>query len=321
MLISSHSETPQQWCPPNRDNLSWTVATRMSALDDGVILLLARASDGWRSFDLGRLDFRHKARARFIPRAPCQTTGPCAQAFDRWYSKCDKIMPVKYSASRPYRFGEQATTYTLGLLRIVAILLAMASVSIAQEHVRFDVHSDGTVSDRSTGLVWTLNADLYGATDPWAGLSWREALSYIERMNRGEVENFGHTDWRLPTSDELATFLTGLWRPISRGEELGKVLLYGIGQHGGHEYRSARRRAEVPFTNARDTAYWSGTLTHRSEGKFVIDRYYADPVQGEEPTDCNQWPIVVDTGVMAFPLPENALKRIWPVRGQDRRAR
>jgi hypothetical protein len=64
--------------------------------------------------------------------------------------------------------------------------------------VRFIDHDDGTVTDRETGLMWTRDADLPAET-----LLFYEALSYIEEMNKGNLTNFGYTDWRLPTLEEL----------------------------------------------------------------------------------------------------------------------
>jgi hypothetical protein len=66
------------------------------------------------------------------------------------------------------------------------------------ERVRFIDHGDGTVTDKETGLMWTSDADL-----PAEELLFYEALAYIEEMNRGNLTNFGYTDWRLPTLEEL----------------------------------------------------------------------------------------------------------------------
>jgi len=63
---------------------------------------------------------------------------------------------------------------------------------------RFIDHGDGTVTDGETGLMWTSDADL-----PAEELLFYEALSYIDEMNRGNLTNFGYTDWRLPTLEEL----------------------------------------------------------------------------------------------------------------------
>jgi hypothetical protein len=66
------------------------------------------------------------------------------------------------------------------------------------ERDRFIDHGDGTVTDKETGLMWTSDADL-----PAEELLFYEALAYLEEMNRGNLTNFGYTDWRLPTLEEL----------------------------------------------------------------------------------------------------------------------
>jgi hypothetical protein len=63
---------------------------------------------------------------------------------------------------------------------------------------RFIDHGDGTVTDGDTGLMWTKDADL-----PAEALYFYNALSYIDEMNKGNLSNFGYTDWRLPSLEEL----------------------------------------------------------------------------------------------------------------------
>jgi len=57
-------------------------------------------------------------------------------------------------------------------------------------------NGNGTVTDEATGLMWqqeTIQNNM---------MSWRQALSYCERLNLG-----GHTDWRLPTIKELLSLV------------------------------------------------------------------------------------------------------------------
>jgi hypothetical protein len=62
----------------------------------------------------------------------------------------------------------------------------------------------GTFQD-SSGLAWV--ADPYGATSfgisGTAIMSRARAQEFIQAMNAGDVENFGHTDWRLASLPEL----------------------------------------------------------------------------------------------------------------------
>jgi hypothetical protein len=62
---------------------------------------------------------------------------------------------------------------------------------------RFVDNDDGTITDTKTGLVWTKK-------DSWADFGkcfdWNDSRSYVNRLKTG-----GHSDWRLPTVDELRT--------------------------------------------------------------------------------------------------------------------
>jgi len=59
----------------------------------------------------------------------------------------------------------------------------------------FSGNSDGTVTDRATGLVWTKE-------DSGRGMVWKDALSYCENLNAG-----GRKDWRLPNAKELQSLV------------------------------------------------------------------------------------------------------------------
>jgi hypothetical protein len=64
-----------------------------------------------------------------------------------------------------------------------------------EEHAsagRFIANSDGTISDPITGLTWA-------SKDSSSNINWSKAKSYCESYRGG-----GHTDWRMPTQDELA---------------------------------------------------------------------------------------------------------------------
>ena len=62
---------------------------------------------------------------------------------------------------------------------------------------RFVGKSDGTVTDRMTGLTWSL---LDSHMDLGQCVSYRSAKAYIQDLDLG-----GHSDWRLPTAGELAS--------------------------------------------------------------------------------------------------------------------
>jgi len=59
-------------------------------------------------------------------------------------------------------------------------------------------NQDGTVTDKSTGLVWQQSGSEYP-------LTWDQAHAYVYRLN--EKQCAGHTGWRLPTVNELMSLL------------------------------------------------------------------------------------------------------------------
>jgi hypothetical protein len=69
--------------------------------------------------------------------------------------------------------------------------------------------ADPTITDKLTGLIWAKDAnvmptrnpgfDLDSADDGW--VTWQHALDFVKKLN---TENYlGHSDWRLPNSNEL----------------------------------------------------------------------------------------------------------------------
>ena len=59
-------------------------------------------------------------------------------------------------------------------------------------------NSDGTVTDRTTALMWQKDGSS-------SGIKRRRALAYVKKLNKDQFA--GYSDWRLPTVDELASLL------------------------------------------------------------------------------------------------------------------
>jgi hypothetical protein len=63
-----------------------------------------------------------------------------------------------------------------------------------------DLHdnTDGTITDRATGLIWQQGSAPHYMT-------WNDAKLYIETLNKEKFA--GHSDWRLPTIEEFASLI------------------------------------------------------------------------------------------------------------------
>jgi len=68
----------------------------------------------------------------------------------------------------------------------------------------FIENDDNTIADHATNLTW----EKYGSRYP---LTWERAHAHVQRLNKNEYG--GHTDWRMPTIDELITLFTGRTEP------------------------------------------------------------------------------------------------------------
>lgn len=73
---------------------------------------------------------------------------------------------------------------------------------------RYSVNADMTIGDGRTGLLWARDAGTRTVESCIGGKkTWDEALAYIGCLN---TRNYlGHSDWRLPTSEELTHLGTG----------------------------------------------------------------------------------------------------------------
>lgn len=81
------------------------------------------------------------------------------------------------------------------LLLIVSffILSSTPIASAIDAENRFTVQKDGTVKDHKNKLIWPPRDNSYD-------INWYAAMSYSQSYSFG-----GHSDWRVPSSEELAT--------------------------------------------------------------------------------------------------------------------
>jgi hypothetical protein len=104
------------------------------------------------------------------------------------------------------------------VLGILCFLLAAAAPAASP----LRTNGDGTVTDLGTGLTWVADRG-FAVSSGFARdtvLPRGTALALVAAMNSGRVENFGRTEWRLPTRRELlrmAALTGGLPRPNGGG--------------------------------------------------------------------------------------------------------
>lgn len=139
---------------------------------------------------------------------------------------------------------------------------------------RFNDNGDGTVTDNLTGLMWLKNAncaDTVGYDPDGTGTGqvfWVNALAFVAGINDGTYAacQAGHTDWRLPNINELASLTTYL--------NLAPAL------PTGH-----------PFTNiGGGWNYWSST-SNPSNGAYTVSLYSGNPGSFAKVWEHYVWPV------------------------------
>ncbi len=107
----------------------------------------------------------------------------------------------------------------------------------------FQDNKNGTISDHATALMWQRD-------DSCKGMSWEEALSYAQTMNKKKY--LGYNDWRLPNAKELQSIVDYTRSPESTASAAIDPLfkISKIKNEGGE--------TDYPF-------FWSST-THAAVG-------------------------------------------------------
>lgn len=93
---------------------------------------------------------------------------------------------------------------TIIFILACALILTITAYAENKEHIeaaRFIDNNDGTVTDVSTGLMWTKNANISGEAS-----NWYVAVSFIKKMNKGKG-TYGYTDWRMPDIKEMQSII------------------------------------------------------------------------------------------------------------------
>ncbi len=145
---------------------------------------------------------------------------------------------------------------------------------------RFVDNGDQTITDKSTRLVWTKNAKLTGYK------TWQEALDYVASMNKGTVENFGYTDWRLPTIKELYS----LCRTDGSTAGLDAILSSSDGAYCNGEI--APLLTGAGFTIVQSYVYWSSSSYARHTSyAWVVGMVDGSVLAGDKSNSYYVWPV------------------------------
>ena len=147
----------------------------------------------------------------------------------------------------PYKTGSRIMKKSLIFILMVSVasaLLAYTFYKPSKPHDKRFIFSDLTVKDKKTGLIWTREANIADRE-----MTWDDACRLIEDLN--EQKYAGHSDWRLPTKDEL-----------------GSLLGSSANKNGGVNYLILFNKSG--FKNVQAYGYWSST-TDAGDTAFAWD--------------------------------------------------
>ncbi len=103
------------------------------------------------------------------------------------------------SKSLPQAYKKNLKPHILFVAFVSALSVLLLGNSLGKA-ARFLDNRDGTVTDQTTGLMWTEDAALAGIP-----LDWYNSLDYVARLNAHGYA--GYRDWRLPNLNELSILL------------------------------------------------------------------------------------------------------------------
>jgi len=165
--------------------------------------------------------------------------------------------PNDYDGIHPGDSGHahMAAAYMKALLNEPSV----PSIGKGAAAAQFKENRKGTVSDKTTGLMWMKDAGL--AKEP---VAMDQAKEFIVSLNEKKAE--GHDDWRLPTREEMLTLLAfdhydpalpeghpfinvGRWY-LSTTDERGYP--YGVDFHTGTAYFPGDKKAKGLVWPVRD---------------------------------------------------------------------
>lgn len=173
-------------------------------------------------------------------------------------------------------------------LAVTLVMLAVASARPAS--AALIEQGSNFLYDTDLDLTWLRNANYAGGRVKWA-----QAQSFISAMNAGTIENFGFTDWRLPSA--LNQDGSGPCQDFGcTDSEMGHLFHVEIGAGERNSVLFGDGAVLGLFTNAPFTLgsdpeyYWSGTV-HSPGFSWVF--IFNNGNQGYSPHDNSNylWPV------------------------------
>ncbi|MEE3346553.1 MAG: DUF1566 domain-containing protein [Nitrospinota bacterium] len=101
----------------------------------------------------------------------------------------------------PSKTVDLISAFLITLFLLLGILSSSVyAIPVESGDNRYLDNDDGTITDTKTGLMW-MKKDSYLHSGHW--LNWHEVHDYVRQLND---EGFAqHSDWQLPTREELKT--------------------------------------------------------------------------------------------------------------------
>ena len=131
-------------------------------------------------------------------------------------------------------------------------------------------NGNGTVTDKSTGLMWQ--------QETTTEMTWKSALSYCENLSLG-----GYSDWRLPNIKELASIVD-----LSRERpSIYTVFFPNANSSSGSYYWSSTTHASY-ISMSRLVTLFDGTDGRQEKW----ESYYVRAVRGGQKGKANKAPII-----------------------------
>lgn len=94
----------------------------------------------------------------------------------------------------------------ISFFSVITSLFIILTVGKSPAATRFQYNEDTTVADKTTGLIWTYDANLSKVGNCSYNGNWNETFSFVSCLN--STNYLGHNDWRVPSIDELLTILS-----------------------------------------------------------------------------------------------------------------